>query len=293
MILRVPVYEKGRTIRIFQKTIVLLLISTFLSFGWRANGSFAPRLTYVGHATILFQGRETTVLTDPFWGKKILMGLKRRIPPGLKIEDLPPVGIVLVSHTHPDHYDVNAINSLPGNPVVVLPWGRGGELRNQGLTVVKMRPWEKLKIRGVEITATPARHMAGHCLGYVIRMEGTSFYFTGDTKLYGGIDRLRSENIDVMLSSYDGFPLLGSTWTSDQAAEAVDRVRPKIFIPIHWGTFRNWWSGRTSSPPETFAEILRRRPSATKTVILQPGESRPFSAFKIPSARAENLGGIH
>lgn len=83
-----------------------------------------PRLVFVGHATVLIEGTETTLLTDPFFKPKMLW-LKRRVPAAFSPAEIPPLDAVLISHTHPDHFDTDALEKLSPRPVIIMPWGRG------------------------------------------------------------------------------------------------------------------------------------------------------------------------
>jgi L-ascorbate metabolism protein UlaG (beta-lactamase superfamily) len=250
--------------------LVILFLHTSAGAG---KGQNTPLVRYVGHATILIQGTQKNVLTDPFWGNKILGGLKRKIPPGLEVSQLPRIDVVLVSHTHPDHYDEQAIEMMSPRPVVVVPWGRGGPLMRKGFQVVELRPWQVYALADVKMTAVPARHMFGNCLGYLIEMDGTRIYFTGDTKLHPDLDRLKAENIHLMLLPYGGYPVFGSIWTTEQSIEAIQRVNPKAVVPIHWGTFNRWWTREEPEDVETFSKKVKRKLPNIAVHILKVGES--------------------
>lgn len=247
------------------------MIALLLSVSANGEGENL-QIQYIGHATVLIESQNTNILTDPFFGDHILWGLKRRIPPAMDVSCLPRIDIVLISHTHPDHYDLDAIKKLPNRPAVVMPWGRGGELKKLGFSTIELRPWETYSQEGFKITAVPARHMWGHSLGYVIEMDGTTIYFTGDTKCFKGLDRLSEYKIDVMLLPYGGTPLVGSIWTTREAACVVSRINPRIFIPIHWGTFRRWWTKKEPEPPGAFCNMVKELSAQTRGVILQVGE---------------------
>lgn len=278
---------------------VLISILVIVNFGI-VNFAFAEeksRLTYIGHATVLIESGEVNILTDPFWGDHIFGGLKRQIPAGMKITELPRIDLILISHAHPDHYDVEAIKEIGKGkgrgkenrehqiinhrPIVILPWGRGKQLRKLGFPVVELRPWQSYKVENsrdhsLQITAIPARHMWGHCLGYVVEIDGVKIYFTGDTKMFSGIERLNGQKIDLMLLPYDGYPVLGSVWTMEQAVKAVAMIQPKVCIPIHWGTFKTWYSFTTPPPPQTFAQMVEQTSPSVRCLVLKTGEMISF-----------------
>jgi L-ascorbate metabolism protein UlaG (beta-lactamase superfamily) len=258
------------------KRLGLLLFLALLAQGLSAELLEKPRLTLIGHATVLLEGSEATFLTDPFFKPKMLW-LKRQLLASAQPQDLPPIDAVLISHTHPDHFDRDAILALNPKPVIVMPWGRGKTLRDRGFQVVDLRPGESWTCKNAKITAVYARHNAWHNLGYLIEMDGKKLYFTGDTKLFPGLAKLTDESIDMMLMPYDGTRVIGNIWTMDQAAEAVKTVQPKICVPIHWGTLSDWLTGKTSTPPEVFAERVKAVSPETRFILLRPGDSAPLS----------------
>lgn len=237
-----------------------------------AGGLAGTRITFLGHATTLIQSSRTTVLTDPFFREGILGFVKRRVAVAVPVKDLPPVDVVLVTHFHPDHYDKGAIRALSPKPVLVVPWKRGRSWRKKGYTVVDLRPWESREVRGVRITAVPARHNSWHSVGYVLETDGSKIYFTGDTKLHKGLERIGAMGIDVMMMPYGGTPVTGNIWTASQAARAVARVRPGKVLPIHWDTMRNWLTRRPPPPPDRFLSLVAKESPGTEGVVLKTGE---------------------
>lgn len=244
----------------------------FLSNTVRSDVEARPRLSFIGHATVLLESTEAALLTDPFFKPKMLW-LRRRVLPSRAPAELPAVDVVLISHTHPDHFDPEAIRALTPRPVLVMPWGRGRRLRKQGFTVVDLKPGESWTCKNVKITAVKARHNAWHNVGYLIEMDGTKIYFTGDSKLFKGLKNLAAENIDFMLMPYAGTPVIGNIWTLRQAARAVSRVKPKTVVPIHMETFGHWITGKPSVGPEVFRDLLKTEVPETVCRVLRPGES--------------------
>src|SRR5262252_3515207 len=72
------------------------------------------RVTFINHSTFLVQMDGVNILTDPTWAPRSvpIVGGKRRRPPGLRFEDLPPIDAVLVSHDHQDHMDIGTLRRL-------------------------------------------------------------------------------------------------------------------------------------------------------------------------------------
>ena len=114
----------------------------------RANGS-EPTVTWVGHATVLLQLDGVNLLTDPHWGGRAspvsFAGPKRLQAPGLAIEDLPPIHVVVLSHDHFDHLDLGTVKRLAADrdPIFLVPLGLKRWLEGQGITrVVELDWWQ-------------------------------------------------------------------------------------------------------------------------------------------------------
>lgn len=85
------------------------------------------RITVVNHSTVLLQQRGSNILTDPIWSERAspfsLIGPRRRRKPGVRIEDLPRIDAVLISHNHYDHLDLPTLRRLAarGNSTFIVP----------------------------------------------------------------------------------------------------------------------------------------------------------------------------
>lgn len=264
------------------KRLSLIVFSLIVGLDVVSSNVFALQITYIGHSTVLIEASGMNILTDPFFGNQILGGLKRHIPPAYQVQKLPPIDLVLISHTHPDHFDLEAINKLTNKPNIVIPWARKKDLKGLDFTIIELEPWETYNQEKIRITAIPAKHMYGHCLGYIIEIEGCKIYFTGDTKLFPELFRLKDKKIDIMLLPFGGYPGVGSIWTTIQAIEAIKIVQPKIFVPIHWGTFKRWWTTKEPESPEILIEMAEKEAPDSRGKILNIGEK-----FLIPNGFTE------
>jgi len=81
-------------------------------------------LTWIGHASFLIQFTDLNVLVDPNFANWLFL-LKRLKRAGLKIEDLPPIDLVLLTHAHYDHFHKPTLRRLPHPKIGVMPWGSG------------------------------------------------------------------------------------------------------------------------------------------------------------------------
>jgi L-ascorbate metabolism protein UlaG (beta-lactamase superfamily) len=248
------------------------------------------QVNYVGHATVLIDTGRVRILTDPLLRDRVTF-LQRHGPnpaPAL-LEDRPP-DVVLISHLHYDHADLPSLRRLPPTTTVLAPRGSGQYLsRSAGVAVHEMVEGESVRLPGVEITALPADHGSGmsiprplsRCLGYVVRNH-FAIYFAGDTGLFEGMAEI-GQDFDLalaLLPVWGYSPHLGNGHlTPLTAAHALQHLRPRIAVPIHWGSFRlmgphSLWkrANYLTSPPRSFARHAARVAPDTEVRVLQPGE---------------------
>jgi L-ascorbate metabolism protein UlaG (beta-lactamase superfamily) len=236
-------------------------------------------LRWLGHASVLAELGGTRVLTDPVLGARI-GHLSRRVAVPLEVGE---IDAVLISHVHRDHLDLPSIVALAGAPPIVVPAGAGELLRRRGCEhVIELREGESTMVSGVRVTASPARHRARRgpfspwvpSLGFVME-AGARVYFAGDTDVYESMAALTP--LDVALLPVWGWgPRLGKGHLNPRtAAEALRLLRPRVAVPIHWGTlFPIYLRGRgPADPPREFARHAAELAPEVEVRILQPGET--------------------
>lgn len=117
-----------------------------------------PSITWVGHSTFLIQLGGLNIITDPVWSTQMAFQ-KRLTPPGIPIEDVPPIDVVLISHSHYDHLNMNSLRRLIGARQLLVPAGLSSKLRKKGFIRVKeLHWWESVNINGVKFTFVPSQH---------------------------------------------------------------------------------------------------------------------------------------
>ena len=226
-----------------------------------------------------------SILTDPLLVDRL--GLLHRHTEAVAhhVEDL-QIDVVLISHAHHDHLHLPSLRRCRGQPRIVVPRGLGKLASRAGHDIVEVDAGERLDIRGVRIEAIRADHdgrrrpfgPSAESLGY--RITGSScVYFAGDTDLFAEMADLAG-TVDVALLPVWGWgPRLGSGHLDPgRAAEAVLRIRPRLAIPIHWGTLypfvlARFWPHPLGDPPREFAREAARIAPATEVRILTPGEA--------------------
>jgi L-ascorbate metabolism protein UlaG (beta-lactamase superfamily) len=245
------------------------------------------RITYVGHATVLIEIGGARLLTDPVLRPRLL-GLIHRHPPEPVAHVTEDIDAVLLSHLHHDHLDFASLKRVGRATPVIVPAGAARTLRRRGFTnAIELRVGERTTAGGTAITATRAVHEgrrfkvgpAVEAAGYVIEAGGRRVYFAGDTDLFAEMDELAGR-IDVALLPIAGWgPRLGAGHLNPRsAAEAAARIRPRIVVPIHWGTLvrRDMRPGAAESlgePPRRFAAQLSELAPGVELSVLEPGGS--------------------
>src|SRR5262245_52150452 len=240
---------------------------------------------YVGHSTVLIELDGIRLLTDPLLRRRVFH-LHRRSP--IDLEPLRNVDAVLVSHAHRDHLDLPSLRKIDRKATAVVPRGLAPPVERLGFArVVEVDEGESVELGSVGVRATHAEHderrrigrLRGASLGYAI--AGTQrIYFAGDTSLFPAMEGLVPD-LDLALIPIWGWgPTLGSGEHLDpaSAAEAIRRLRPRVAVPIHWGTYRPLHHGVRREPgfltePATdFAREMAKVAPEVEARVLKPGE---------------------
>jgi L-ascorbate metabolism protein UlaG (beta-lactamase superfamily) len=229
----------------------------------------ALSITWLGHSTFLITtpgGKR--IVTDPWLEGNPLC------PPDRKRID--KADLILLSHGHSDHSsDVVLVARATNAPVVAIHelalW-----LERKGLhNVTGMGIGGTIAVAGLEVTMTTAVHTSsvvendsivylGQPTGFVVRMEdGRSFYFAGDTALFGDM-RLIAE----LHAPEIAFLPIGDHYTMgpEAAARACQLLGVRQVVPMHYGTFPV-----LRGTPDQLKKLVE--PMGVDVLVLKPGES--------------------
>lgn len=218
------------------------------------------RITLVNHSTVLVQGSGSNLLTDPIWSERASplswKGPRRRRKPGVRMEDVPPIDAVLISHNHYDHLDLSSLRQLAarGHSTFVVAARGARLLRSQKIEPVYELDWgESLSISGLTIHCSPALHFSARGLldrnktlwcGYVIEYPERLVYFAGDTGFGNHFAQIRqkfgSPNLALLpIGAYEPRWFMSPVHMSpEEAVKAHDLLGAKTSIAIHHGTFQ-------------------------------------------------------
>ena len=234
---------------------------------------------YLGHSTVLVDLDGTRLVTDPLFRRRV--GHLLRARPVVQPSEL---DAVLVSHAHHDHLDLPSIALLDRSIPVVLPRGLGRLLKGRE-HVLEVVEGDEHTFGEVTVRATHAVHdgkraggrASGPALGY--ELSGSQrIYFAGDTDLFPEMEGLVPD-LDIALIPIWGWgPSLGRGLHlgPEQAAGALTLLKPRIAIPIHWGTYRPAHRGPAAwflrEPAEKFVREAASVAPEVEVRVLQPGE---------------------
>lgn len=240
-------------------------------------------IRFLGHSTVLIELDGIRILTDPVLDEHL--GPLRRRPRGTSDPyHLITADAILISHAHHDHLHLPSLRRLAGTRLIV-PRGLGPLLARNGHAVTEVGPGERVAVGALTVEATIARHHGGRlpfgppgtALGYRV-VGSTRVYFAGDTDLFPEMAHLAGETDVALLPVWGWGPRLGSGHLDPaRAAEAVRIIRPRVAIPIHWGTFyplgfARLWPRQLERPPVDFAAQVARVAPATEVRVIAPGE---------------------
>ncbi|HEX7545330.1 MAG TPA: MBL fold metallo-hydrolase [Gemmatimonadaceae bacterium] len=225
------------------------------------------RLTWIGHSTFLVQVGGLNVLTDPVFAERAsplrFAGPRRLAPPGLAIDALPPIDLVLQSHDHYDHLDVETVRILArrsASTVWCAPLGVADRLRALGVRHVTECDWLATAepVRGAQVACVPARHFSGRSLrerdatlwcGWTLRAGTRRVYFVGDSAFHPDFASIgeREGPFDAVLmpiGAYDPRWFMSAVHMDPEEAVAAfvalrsaHPAHPCVMAAMHWGTF--------------------------------------------------------
>jgi L-ascorbate metabolism protein UlaG (beta-lactamase superfamily) len=241
------------------------------------------RLSYLGHSTTLIELDGVRLLTDPLLRRHVLH-LRRAVP----LADPGAPDAVLISHGHQDHLDLPSLERLPHATPVVTPRGLGRVVRSRGFEHVhELDEGEEIAFGAVAVRATHADHRgrslpgrATATLGYAL-LGSARVFFAGDTGLFDAMDGLVPD-LDVALVPIWGWgPTIGPGHLDPRgAAKALTLLRPRLAVPIHWGTLRPFYrtgrAGFLREPATAFLAAARELAPEVTVHVLSPGESLEF-----------------
>lgn len=221
------------------------------------------RITWMGHSSLLVEIDGMRLLLDPVWDERASpfrwAGPRRFFAAPLKLEKLPPIDVVLISHDHYDHLGESTIRTLSHSPAMretewVTPLGVGEILEQYGVRrrhITELDWTDSVGDESLQITALPSRHFSGRNLfnrcgtlwsSFVLKGPKHKIYFGADSGWWSGFAEIGAEHgpFDLTMLEIGAFNEL---WEAihlgpDNAARAFREMGGGgLMMPIHWGLF--------------------------------------------------------
>ncbi|MFH1407289.1 MAG: MBL fold metallo-hydrolase [Candidatus Omnitrophota bacterium] len=202
-------------------TALIAVIFVFLGLqaGAKADEveNMLENIHWLGHSAFRIDAGGKTIYVDPY---NIFKG--------------PVADIILITHAHYDHCSPDDVKKIQGPNTVIVATQDSAKKFKGNIRVVK--PFEKINISGIDIETVPAYNLnkPNHLkqsgwVGYIIDVNGVKVYHAGDTDY---IPEMNTLKLDIALVP------VGGTYTMDanEAAKFVNTVKPKIAVPMHWGS---------------------------------------------------------
>ena len=148
--------------------------------------------------------------------------------------------LIFITHDHYDHYSKEDIEKVKNqNTIIIIPEKMLTRTLEDGYNkdyIITVKPEEKYTVEGINFETISSYNTnkqfhlkENKWVGYIIELNGVRYYIAGDTDI---TDENRKVKCDV------AFVPVGGTYTMDfkEAASLVNEIKPKITVPIHYGS---------------------------------------------------------
>lgn len=244
-------------------------------------------VTWIGHASFLVQFNDLNVLIDPNFANWLFL-LKRLKRSGLRLEHLPPIDLVLLTHAHFDHFHKRSLRRLPHPKIGVMPWGMGDLAHNVGFSrIVELEWWERFAHGDWQVTLTPCKHWGARVLrdhhrgygGFVLEHQERRIYHAGDTAYFDGFPEIRKrlapELALLPIGAYHPESFRNVHMGPVEAVQAFKELRAKWLVPMHYGAFKLSFEDM-EEPPRLLREAARHHRLLERVRFLEEGKPTVF-----------------
>lgn len=228
-----------------------------------ASSAYA-KFIWLGHSTLLLNFDGKIVLVDPVFSDyafSVDIFVKRFQAPAVKLEELPHIDVIVISHNHYDHLDKKTIKFFKDKKTrFILPLKVGDDLHEWGIPKERFveLDWEESVTEfGIKFTATPAQHFSGRGLfdknktlwaSWVIESKSDKIFYSGDSGYSNHFKQIGDKYgpFDVTFIENGQY---NERWADihmlpEESIQAHIDLKGKYFVPVHWGMFNlalhNW-----------------------------------------------------
>lgn len=260
---------------------------------WEAvRSSRGLTVTFIKHSCVLIKEGDQVVLVDPVFGR-IMPFIKDFSPLGFEPEQMPSPHLVLITHGHYDHLDVDSLRALGNGLQAVSPLGYGGLLSANGFHRHTQLDWfGEFAWKNWRITLLPCNHwtMRNPFTGpntalwgsFLVRTPGgAAIFIAGDTAYFDGYEQLgREGEIDLAVFNLGAYEprwfMAGSHMNPAETVQAFLELGARRLMIVHWGTFR-LGDEPVHFPPLDLRRELRRQGLLDRLVDLSHGQTVQLS----------------
>ena len=178
----------------------------------------------LGHSTIKINKDNKIIYIDPY-----------NISDGINDADY-----IFITHNHYDHFSEEDIKKVKNNETIIIItedlYTNTLKSGFNGMNIITVKPNENYQVEGIKFSTIPAYNTnktfhpkENNWVGYIIELEGSKYYIAGDTDI---TEENKKVKCDV------AFVPVGGTYTMDfkEAAHLINEIKPKIAVPIHYGS---------------------------------------------------------
>lgn len=259
------------------------------------------RVTWIGHATVLIQTNGLNILTDPIWADRAspfsFIGPKRVRQPGIALDNLPKIDLVLISHNHYDHMDLPTLKRLwtRDQPKIVTSLGNDAILRHAGIEAAALDWGGRTSVGGASVVVERNHHWGSRWgvdrnralwSAFTIELPGGNIFFAGDTGIGdGGWVREAAARgpfrlAIIPIGAYEPRDFMKTNHVNpEEAVQIFEALNPAVALGIHWGTFQLTFEG-IDEPRQRLAALRRERGIRDdRFVAVEAGQS-----FSVPAS---------
>jgi L-ascorbate metabolism protein UlaG (beta-lactamase superfamily) len=258
------------------------------------------RVTFINHATFLIQTQGLNILTDPIWSGRASpvswAGPKRVCSPGVSLDDLPPIHMVLISHNHYDSLDIPTLKELwrRFQPKIYCGLKNGPLLEKNGIgNINEMNWWEELELLPkLKLICVPAQHWSSRTFfdaretlwaGFVLKNQKGSLYYSGDTG-YGIFFKEIAKRMGPIKISLLPIGAYLPRWfmspyhmSPEEAAKAHLDIGSEQSVAYHFDTFQLADEAYGQAPKDLAEALEKYKIPKEKFWVLGMGEGRTLS----------------